>query len=131
MRVVPEIRDVRVLAVAAATLVVNVLINVPVPAAILASIAVVVAFAVFRRFFPNPRPTSFQSTARFGGLSRREMEIAMLVGSLSNKEIAGRLFIAERTVDNHVQHIFNKLGVHTRAQIAVWASRLDSRASED
>lgn len=55
----------------------------------------------------------------------------MLVGSLSNKEIAGRLFIAERTVDNHVQHIFNKLGVHTRAQIAVWASRLDSRASED
>ena len=57
------------------------------------------------------------------------MEIAVLVGTLSNKEIATRLFISERTVDNHVQHIFNKLGLHTRAQIAVWAATRSSRGS--
>ena len=38
----------------------------------------------------------------------------------SNKEIGVRLFISERTVDSHVRSILNKLGVNTRAQIAVW-----------
>jgi hypothetical protein len=52
------------------------------------------------------------------------MEIAVQVGSLSNKEIAARLFISERTVDSQVPHIFNKLGVHTRAWIAVCADDL-------
>ena len=56
-------------------------------------------------------------------LSAREVQVAALIASgLSNKEIAGKLGIAVRTADAHVEHIRNKLGVHSRAQIASWAT---------
>jgi DNA-binding NarL/FixJ family response regulator len=42
---------------------------------------------------------------------------------LTNRAIAERLVIAERTAQNHVQHILDKLGFASRAQIAVWAAR--------
>ncbi len=55
-------------------------------------------------------------------LTRREEEVAALVAQgLSNREIAQRLFITEGTAENHVQHIFNKLGFGSRTQVAVWA----------
>jgi predicted ATPase/class 3 adenylate cyclase/DNA-binding NarL/FixJ family response regulator len=58
-------------------------------------------------------------------LSTREREIAALVGrGLRNREIAGKLHIAQRTVDAHVEHIRNKLDFHSRAQIAAWASTM-------
>ena len=44
----------------------------------------------------------------------------MIAEGSSNKEIGTRLFISERTVDSHVRSILNKLGVNSRAQIAVW-----------
>jgi DNA-binding NarL/FixJ family response regulator len=54
-------------------------------------------------------------------LGNREAEVAELVAAgSSNKEIGARLFISERTVDSHVRSILNKLGVNSRAQIAVW-----------
>ena len=54
-------------------------------------------------------------------LSRRESEVAELVRQgLSNREIAKRLFISERTVEGHVRQIHNKLGFGSRAQIAAW-----------
>jgi DNA-binding NarL/FixJ family response regulator len=46
----------------------------------------------------------------------------LVAGGLSNKQIAARLFISERTVDTHVGHILNKLGFNSRAQIAAWIS---------
>jgi len=57
-------------------------------------------------------------------LSRREREIAALVAEgLTNREIAARLFISERTVDGHLEHVREKLGVNTRAQVAAWVVR--------
>jgi DNA-binding NarL/FixJ family response regulator len=57
-------------------------------------------------------------------LTAREREIASLVAAgLSNRAIADRLVISERTAQNHVQHILGKLGFANRAQIAAWASR--------
>ena len=54
-------------------------------------------------------------------LSRRELEIAGLVAQgLTNREIAARLFISERTVDGHLEHVREKLSVNTRAQVAAW-----------
>jgi DNA-binding NarL/FixJ family response regulator len=44
---------------------------------------------------------------------------------LSNKEIGGRLFISERTVESHVRAIMNKLGFSSRAQIAGWMATPD------
>jgi pimeloyl-ACP methyl ester carboxylesterase/DNA-binding CsgD family transcriptional regulator len=57
-------------------------------------------------------------------LSRREREVAqLLAGGLSNREIAGRLYLSERTVDNHVHHILDKLGFDSRVQVATWLAR--------
>ena len=54
-------------------------------------------------------------------LTRREREIAVLVASgLSNREIAGRLFISKRTVDAHVEHIFAKLEISSRVKLTLW-----------
>jgi DNA-binding NarL/FixJ family response regulator len=55
-------------------------------------------------------------------LTRREQDVAALVSrGLSNGQIAATLVISARTVEKHVQHIMDKLGVSTRAQIASWA----------
>jgi non-specific serine/threonine protein kinase len=54
-------------------------------------------------------------------LTTREREVATLIArGLSNRQIAGELVIAERTVTNHVEHIFDKLGFRSRAQVAAW-----------
>jgi DNA-binding NarL/FixJ family response regulator len=56
-----------------------------------------------------------------GPLTARECEVAVLIAhGLTNRQIAQRLVIALRTADNHVQHIFDKLGVWSRAQVAAW-----------
>jgi predicted ATPase/DNA-binding CsgD family transcriptional regulator len=55
-------------------------------------------------------------------LTGREKQVALLIAEgLTNGEIAARLRMAERTADAHVEHIRNKLGLRSRAQIAVWA----------
>jgi predicted ATPase/DNA-binding CsgD family transcriptional regulator len=54
-------------------------------------------------------------------LGKRELEVARLVADgLSNKQIAARLFISDRTVATHVGNILNKLGINSRAQVASW-----------
>jgi DNA-binding CsgD family transcriptional regulator/tetratricopeptide (TPR) repeat protein len=56
-------------------------------------------------------------------LSRREIQVAGLVREgLSNRAIAKRLFISERTVEGHVASLLNKLGVNSRAQVAAWVA---------
>jgi len=62
-------------------------------------------------------------------LTRREREVAGLVSQgLTNRELAERLVIAERTAENHVQHILTKLGLSNRSQLAVWAAITDEHA---
>jgi len=56
-------------------------------------------------------------------LTRREREIAPLVAQgLSNKQIAAKLIVSERTAEYHVLNILNKLGFDSRTQIASWAT---------
>jgi DNA-binding CsgD family transcriptional regulator len=56
-------------------------------------------------------------------LTAREREIADLVAKgLTNKEIAARLVIADRTAEGHVEHILTKLGFRSRSQIATWST---------
>ena len=63
-------------------------------------------------------------------LTAREREIANLIGlGLTNKEIAARLKIAQRTADAHVQNMLNKLGASNRAQIVALASAAAPTAS--
>lgn len=65
---------------------------------------------------PPPRP------ARTPALSERQHEIMDLVASgLTNAQIAQRCFLAEKTVKNHINHIFAALDVTSRGEaIAVW-----------
>ena len=59
---------------------------------------------------------------RLGELSTREQKVlAEIAKGLSNREIAGGLFISEKTVRNHITSIFDKLGVSSRAQAIVLA----------
>jgi len=63
-----------------------------------------------------------QEDEAFGSLSPRERETLMLLTEgLSNSEIAERLGISEKTVRNHLSHLFDKLGVWSRAQAMVFA----------
>ena len=58
------------------------------------------------------------------GLSDREVEVLRLVaGGLSNRQIAEALFISPRTAEHHVQHVYTKIGVSTRAAAAMFAMR--------
>ncbi len=55
-------------------------------------------------------------------LSAREMEIIDLVADgLTNQEIAERLTISKRTVDNHVSNMFTKTGSKNRVALLNWA----------
>jgi DNA-binding CsgD family transcriptional regulator len=64
-------------------------------------------------------PASQQSP---GALSKREVEVLRLLATgMTNREIAGRLFISEKTVARHVSNIFDKLAVSSRAGATAWA----------
>ena len=71
-------------------------------------------------------------TATAVALTRRELQVADLVAEgMTNREIASLLFLSERTAQNHVQHILNKLDLPNRSQIALWArDRKLSRSTE-
>jgi DNA-binding NarL/FixJ family response regulator len=74
---------------------------------------------------PSPDRTGAASEKHRGApLSPREREVAVLIAQgLTNKQIARRLEIAERTAENHVEHILNRLGFQSRAQVAAWAAQ--------
>jgi ATP/maltotriose-dependent transcriptional regulator MalT len=81
------------------------------------SYADILAFAFEQPRQPAPAPPEHLSNP----LTRREQEIAELVGrGLSNKEIANRLVISQRTAESHVENILTKLGFARRAQVAAW-----------
>ncbi|MGV9902995.1 response regulator [Streptomyces sp. NPDC003388] len=62
------------------------------------------------------------------GLTVREREILALIGEgLTNRQIGGRLFLAEKTVKNHISRLLAKLGVERRVQAAVIATQVMDR----
>jgi len=59
------------------------------------------------------------------GLTEREQQILHLIAEgLTNREISRDLFISEATVENHIHHIFVKLGISNRAQAVAHAFQL-------
>ena len=65
-------------------------------------------------------------------LTQRERDVLTLVGKgLSNKQIAWRLGITEKTVKAHLGSVFDRLGVQDRTQAAIWAQKHGLSASGD
>jgi non-specific serine/threonine protein kinase len=82
-----------------------------------AALSLADAIAVARR----QRPALGEPAEPARPLTPREREIAGLVAEgLGNREIAERLFLSKRTVDSHLEHIFTKLAITSRTQLANW-----------
>jgi pimeloyl-ACP methyl ester carboxylesterase/DNA-binding CsgD family transcriptional regulator len=79
----------------------------------------------FRQFFDELRAfigTAGAGAARFDGLTPREAEILERIAQgLDNAQIAAHLGMSEKTVRNHITHIFDKIGVENRSQAIVLA----------
>jgi predicted ATPase/DNA-binding CsgD family transcriptional regulator len=70
---------------------------------------------------PAVAPTLTAPGGRIGPLTRRESEVAVLAArGLTDRQIAAELVIAEGTVGVHLERIFGKLGIRSRAQLAAW-----------
>lgn len=66
-----------------------------------------------------------------GEITEREHQIlTLLAAGLRNKDIARELSISEATVENHLHHIFEKLGVSNRVQAALYALQSSIPAQE-
>jgi len=79
-----------------------------------------IAFALGEPPRPMPGPAAREGQPR---LTRRERDVAALIArGQSNSHIVATLVVSARTVETHVQHIMDKLGCGTRAQIAAWAA---------
>jgi DNA-binding NarL/FixJ family response regulator len=90
-------------------------------AATLRAMTIAEAIDTLRRMAPEvPGP----AVRAFSTLSDREIEVVRLVAAgLSNKEIAGRLKLSDKTVKNHISHILAKMNLTARTQVAVHAIR--------
>ena len=73
-----------------------------------------------------------RATTGWGSLTRSEIKVTALIAQrLSNPEIADRLFISRYTVESHLKHIYAKLGLSSRVELAAEAARQDAqRVSE-
>ena len=82
------------------------------------------ARSIFERLGAKPDLARFEapSTGDAHGLSRRELEVLRLVAAgNSNREVAAALVISEHTVARHLQNIFAKLGLNSRAAATAFA----------
>ena len=67
-------------------------------------------------------------------MTEQEQKILILIAQgKTNREIAGEMFLSEKTVRNYVSNILGKLQLHNRAAAAAWAVRhgLDGRGGKD
>jgi len=82
-----------------------------------------VAFAVEDKQVPTSAPHAKPES--HAPLTGRQLEIARLIADdLSNRQIAERLFLSERTVETHITNMLNKLGLNSRVQLSRWLAEL-------
>ncbi|MFG2567068.1 response regulator [Streptomyces sp. NPDC048567] len=77
------------------------------------------------RSLRGPEERKSPEDERLAGLSEREHSVLELIGEgLTNRQIAQRLYLSEKTVKNHISRLLGKLGVERRVQAAVIAAHV-------
>ena len=72
-----------------------------------------------------------ETTDPLAALSSQEKRVLELIGEgLTNRQIAERMFLSEKTVKNYVSSLLTKLGMHRRSQVAALAARIGDRAGD-
>jgi len=70
----------------------------------------------------SPGASTTRRSQHPGGLTGREAEVLRLAArGLTTRAIADELYISPKTADHHIQHVYFKIGVSTRAAAALWA----------
>lgn len=78
-------------------------------------------FMQLRMFAQLKAAVHTHTTAPYGTITARELEIARLLPGRTDKEIATTLGISQNTVISHISHLLQKLGEHTRSAIVKWS----------
>ncbi|WUT00743.1 response regulator transcription factor [Streptomyces sp. NBC_00708] len=83
------------------------------------------------RSLRSPEAPKSPEDERLSGLSERELAVLELIGEgLTNRQIAERLYLSEKTVKNHISRLLGKLGVERRVQAAVIAAQVHEHDAE-
>lgn len=84
-----------------------------------------VSQSVIQQLIKSPENDMKITDSAYGSLTSREQEIVrVLAEGLSVKEIADKLFISPKTVENHRTNIMKKLGLHSSIELARYAAKL-------
>ena len=84
-----------------------------------------VSHSVVKKLMQTEEKEMKITDANYEGLTPREQEIMVLLAEGSSpKEIAAKLFISPKTVENHRTNIMNKLGLHSALELVRYAARL-------
>ncbi|WP_096588666.1 response regulator [Calothrix sp. NIES-2098] len=78
---------------------------------------------------PTPTSANKEKTPQqnLSSLTNREQDVLRLIGmGATNREIAEKLYISEGTVKTHVTHLFNRLNLKNRSQLAIYANSIFS-----
>ncbi|MET8748901.1 response regulator transcription factor [Streptomyces sp. NPDC004667] len=83
------------------------------------------------RSLRGPEAVEEPEDSRLAALSERERDVLELIGEgLTNRQIAERLYLSEKTVKNHISRLLGKLGVERRVQAAVIAAQVHGHDTE-
>ncbi|MES0447100.1 MAG: response regulator transcription factor [Desulfobacterales bacterium] len=84
-----------------------------------------VSHAVVENLIKTPAKETRITNADYGTLTPREQEVMRLLAEgLSSKEVASKLFISPKTVENHRSNLMNKLDLHSTIELIRYASKL-------
>ena len=84
-----------------------------------------VSHEVVKKLMESPGKEAKITDEAYGSLTPREQEVMRLLSEgLSAKEVAGKLFISPKTVENHRSNIMSKLGLHSTVELIRYAAKL-------
>ena len=136
IRAVASLKDPLAVLIALAATVGMVAVGQPPPIAIAGGVAVLAVHVGSAAWLSRAGQPVAQPAAAVGwkdlGLTRKQAEVVVLIVlGLPSREIARRTFNSERTIENHVHNIYERLGVHSKAELITFAARRGLLGSAD